>query len=254
MFLAAFDGLLWFALMLAALHFLQLALHREIQSAILLLTRNLSLTIVVFSLLFLPGVFLHELSHLLVARLLGVRTGAFSLLPEPMKDGKLRMGYVETAPSDLLRDSLIGAAPIVLGSLFVAWVALDRLHLLVLWDTLRHLQWNLFGLGVQTLLRLPDFWVWFYLAFAVSSAMMPSSSDRNSWGMLSLVLGLVLALFLLAGAGPWLLQNLAPPLNNFLRASALVLLFANLAHLVLWPFFALLHRLLVKITGLEVQG
>jgi len=252
-FLASFDGLLWFAAMLAALNFLQLTLHREIQSVFLLLSRSVNITILLFSLLFIPGVFLHELSHFLTAKVLRVRTGNFSLLPEPMPDGKLRMGYVETVPTDILRDSLIGLAPIVFGSLFVAWVAVDRLHLLVMWDTLRGGQWNLFWLGTQTLFQTPDFWLWFYLAFTVSSSMMPSAADRNSWGMLGLALAAALVLFLLAGAGPWLLQHAAPPLNAFLRGAALVLFFANLAHLALWPVFAAFHRLLTRLTGLEVK-
>src|SRR3990170_5216778 len=87
-----------------------------------------------FSLLFFPGVLLHETSHYLAARLLGVKTGRFSLLPQPLPDGRLRLGFVETTGTDLLRDALIGVAPLVAGGAFVIYAGLLRLGLPALWD------------------------------------------------------------------------------------------------------------------------
>ena len=55
-------GLLWFIFMLVPLIVLQRLLHREIQAVFLILTRDVRLTMGIFSMLFLPGVFLHELS------------------------------------------------------------------------------------------------------------------------------------------------------------------------------------------------
>src|SRR5512139_2045907 len=107
--LAQFDGLLWFVITLLPLVFLQRGLHREIQAFFLILTRRPGITQTVFALIFFPGVLLHELSHFLTAKLLGVRTGRFSLIPRPTLDGKLQMGFVETAPSGLIRDALVGA-------------------------------------------------------------------------------------------------------------------------------------------------
>jgi hypothetical protein len=91
-----FAGFFWFLVMLLPLVFLQRFLHREIQAVILLLTRNIQLTIGLFSVLFFPGVFLHELSHFLMAKVLSVRTRGFSLIPQSLSDGRLQMGYVET--------------------------------------------------------------------------------------------------------------------------------------------------------------
>ena len=61
-----------------------------------------------------------------MAKLLGVQTGKFSLIPQAQPNGKLRLGYVETASGGFIRDALIGAAPLVTGSLFVAYVAIYR--------------------------------------------------------------------------------------------------------------------------------
>ena len=251
--LISLDGLLWLLLTLVGLLFLQRPLHREIQSIFLIATRHPGITIIAFSLIFLPGVFLHELSHLLMAKLLGVRTGRFSLLPEPLPDGRLRMGYVEAARSDIVRDSLVGVAPLITGILFVAFAAVNRLHLVVMWDTLRNGQWSLFFLGLRTLPTISDFWLWIYLTFAVSSTMMPSDSDRTAWLPLGLVAGALLALALAAGIGPWMLENLAPPLNQFLRGTALVVLVSALVHALLIAPLLLIHRLLTRMTGLDVQ-
>lgn len=250
--LSSFDGLFWLLAVLLLLLFLQRILHREIQAILLISTRSPGITVGVFALIFFPGVFLHELSHLLAAKLLWVPTGGFSLIPQTMPDGRLQLGYVEAAESDILRDSLVGAAPLITGTLLVAFVALERLHLLIMWEALRNGQWSLFLLGLQTLPLVPDFWLWFYLTFAVSSTMMPSESDRHAFLPLGLVAGGLVILALVAGAGPWMLANLAGPLNDFLRGTALVLLVSIVIHAILIVPFWLIHKLLTRLTGLDV--
>src|SRR6266508_236691 len=103
------TGLVWFLFMLAPLILLQRLLHREVQAVFLILTRDPRLTMGLFSIIFFPGVFLHELSHFLMAKILFIRTGKFSIFPQPLPDGRLQLGYVETARSDVVRDSLVGA-------------------------------------------------------------------------------------------------------------------------------------------------
>src|SRR5512147_1491563 len=151
------QGFFWFVVMLVPLILLQRLLHREIQAVFLILTRSPQITMGVFSFIFLPGVFLHELSHFLMAKILRVPTGRFSIFPQPLPDGRLQLGYVETARADIVRDSLIGAAPLIFGTLFVAYVSVYQLDLRVLWDVLRNGQINLFWMGVGALPRVKDF-------------------------------------------------------------------------------------------------
>jgi hypothetical protein len=131
--LIQFDGFMLCLLFLVPLLVLQRSLHREIQSIFLLITRRVDISYVIFSLLFLPGVFLHETSHFIMARLVGVRTGKFSLLPKALDDGRLQLGYVETAPTDLFRDALIGAAPLLTGGAFVIYAGIYHLNVEALW-------------------------------------------------------------------------------------------------------------------------
>ncbi len=246
-------GFIWFVLMLVPLIYLQRLLHREIQAVFLILTRDAALTMGIFSLIFLPGVFLHELSHFLMAKILRVPTGRFSIFPRALPDGRLQLGYVETARADIVRDSLIGAAPLIAGTVLVAYVAVYRLDMRVLWDTFRNGQFSLFWLGISALPRVSDFYLWFYLTFAVSSTMTPSESDRHAWLDLVIALGILFSVTLLFGAGPWMLTNVAPLVSDFLSLVAVIFGLSAAVHAILLLPIALIHKLLARVTGVDVR-
>lgn len=246
------QGLMWLLLLLGPLFIAQRSLHREIQAIFLLITRRVDFSIVLFSLVFFPGVLLHEASHFLMARLLGVRTGRFSLLPRPLPNGRLQLGFVETQATDWVRETLIGAAPLLTGGLLVAYAGVQRLGLTAAWEALNSGSDGALQAALAAMLDQPDFWLWFYLAIAVSSTMLPSASDRRAWLPLGLVAALLLGIGLLAGAGPWLLENAAPYLNRALEAAALVLAISLALHIVLLPPFWLARRGLSRLSGLEV--
>jgi hypothetical protein len=239
--------------MLLPLVFLQRLLHREIQKVILLLTRSRRLTLGLFSVLFFPGVFLHELSHFLMAKMLGVRTRGFSLLPRTLPDGRLLMGYVETENSDVFRDSLVGLAPLIAGTLFVAYAGIYKLQLHTLWNVLRSGQVELFWMGIGLLPTVPDFYLWFYLAFTVSSTMLPSESDRGAWLPLGLWIAALLGLAIFSGAGAWMLENLAPLLDDLLYSVALLFGLSSALHVLLLLPVYIIHRLLVYVMKVDVR-
>lgn len=247
-----FTGFLWFVLMLLPLVFLQRLLHREIQVVLLLITRNRQLTLGLFSVLFFPGVFLHELSHFLMAKILGVRTREFSLIPQPLSDGRIRMGYVEVEQTDIIRDSLIGLAPLIAGTSFVAYAGIYQMQVHTLWNVLREGQIGLFWMGIGLLPSVPDFYLWFYFTFAISSTMLPSESDRHAWLPLGLWIGGLLLLAVFAGAGGWMLANIAPVLDDFLFSVALLFGLSNIVHvMLLFPFYVF-HRLLSYVMKVDV--
>lgn len=247
-----FDGVVWFAALLLGLTVLQRVLHFEIQAIFLLLTRRGEIALALFSLLFFPGVLLHELSHFLMALLLGVRTGRFSLWPQPLPDGRLRLGYVETQSTDVVRDALIGTAPLIVGSAFVVYAGLSQLGLPLLWEFWQEGGWRAFFQSLITLPERPDFWLWFYLTFTVSSTMLPSRSDRRAWLPVGIFVGFVIILAILVGAGAWMATHLAPLLNSGMRALAVVIGVSLAVHLVLLPPLWLVRRSLGRLTGLSV--
>lgn len=249
---ATLTSLWWLLLSLGPLLLLQRMLHREVQTIFLIITRRSDLSIALFAVLFFPGVLLHEGSHYLAARLLRVRTGRFSIIPRPLADGRLQMGYVETAASDWVRDTLIGAAPLITGGLFVAYAGLTRLGLLELWQaqTLGGLEAAL-GLLSQIMAR-SDFWVWFYLTLVVSSTMLPSASDRRAWLPLGLTILALVGASLLAGAGPWLELHVAPLLGDLFLSVAVVFAISAAIHLLLALPLWILRSLLAWWLRLEV--
>jgi len=246
----ALRGLAWLFGMLLPLTLAQRWLHREIQAILFILTRRPDVVIGIFSFLFLPGVALHEASHFVAARLLGVRTGHFSLLPRQLPGGQVRLGYVETEATDILREALIGAAPLISGGTAVALLGTRRLGLAPLVDAIR------FGQPLnlsEALLRLPvqpDFWIWFYLAFAISSTMFPSAADRRGWLPVAALTAVLTLTAVAAGAGPWMAQRLAPALNSILRTAAAVFGISLVPHIALGIPAGVLRRLLSRLTGI----
>lgn len=243
------DGIVWLLILSVALAVLQKRLHSETQSIFYLLTGRKDIALVLFSLLFFPGVLLHEVSHFVVARLLGIRTGRLSLLPQPLPDGRLRLGYVETASADIFRDSLIGGAPLLLGGLFVAYAGMVHLGIPALWDRFIERGFSILWQMLSGLSGQPDFWLWFYLIFAVSSTMLPSASDRRAWA--PVVVGILVAgivLFLVSGSwldGLW--ASIIPKANQTFRTISLVFGISSTVHAILLPPLWLMRKSLSRI-------
>lgn len=247
-----FAGLFWLLLTLAPLVYLQQLLHNEIVGVFFLLTRRLNVALVIFSIIFFPGVLIHELSHWVMARLLRVRTGKIWLIPERTPEGNLRMGYVETQQADLVRDAMIGVAPLMVGGLFVGYAGISQLNLDQIWTGLLAGEMAKFGEMISMIYARPDFWLWFYLIFVVSSMMLPSESDRRAWMPLVVFSGVLLIVAMLAGAGEWMLVNLTPLVNRLFAAMAAVFGISALVHVLLLIPVILFRKFLNKVTGLRV--
>ena len=94
----------------------QISLH--IQFPFYQLTRSQSSATLAIFLLFLPGVFIHETAHWAMARLLGLKTGKFRVWPK--RQGKyIGLGSVSVESRDPIRDSLVGVAPLIVGTVLV---------------------------------------------------------------------------------------------------------------------------------------
>ena len=182
------DALLWLLAVLALLWLLSFVLAQHIQGLILLLGGSTRAAVAVYDVLVLPGVVLHELSHMLVAVALGVRVLRVRLFQFRRLDDP-RQGEVVVADTDPLRMSLIGAAPLVGG---IAGLALLQPVLLRLLDTPTL---SLDALG--QLLSMPRALLVLYLIVAVANTMFPSAADRKAWRVVVVIVA-VLAVIMLA--------------------------------------------------------
>ncbi len=252
MYSTVWRTFLFLLLLLVPMVYMQRFLQREIQAVFLLITRQPDISMVLFSLLFLPGVFLHEASHFITAQVLGVRTGRFSIIPRKLEGGRIRLGYVETAQTDFFRDALIGIAPLVTGGLFVAIVGVYRLGLDTIWISILQGQLNAISQAIKTATAQPDFWLWFYLVFTVSSTMMPSESDRRAWIPVILVIVGLMVIILVIGVGPWLISNFGKAFLTAFNAVTLVFGITVMIHVIFLPPTWLLRKIISRLLGLQV--
>ena len=247
------NDLGWFLVALICLALLQRRLHFEIQAFLFILTKRIDLSLTIFSILFLPGVLIHELSHYGMARLLNVPVGRLSLIPQSLPGGRMRLGYVETKSTDFLRDALIGAAPLIAGSFVVAYAGLINLQFSILWAEFSMTDLSVAASGLSRIVNQQDFWIWFYIIFVVSSTMFPSTTDRRGWAPILLILGVLVSLVLIAGLGPWLWERIGAYLIDLVRLLSMIFLVSALVHLILIIPIWVIRYSLSRIFGLKVQ-
>jgi len=142
----------------------------------------------------LPGVMLHELSHWLVALLLGLKVSRLELWPKPSGSG-LRLGSVRVQQADPLRGSLVGVAPLLAGSLVLFLVGRQVFGLENFLREMGASNWSGAWLVLKSVLAAPDLWLWAYLIFAVANAMLPSRADRHAWLPLALYVVILAAIY-----------------------------------------------------------
>lgn len=106
--------LIYFFILFATLFFLSRVLTATISNFFFHLTRNYTVAIQLLSILFLPGVILHELAHWLFASILFVPTGEIEFFPQA-QGNSVKLGSVQIAQTDPFRRFIIGIAPVIFG-------------------------------------------------------------------------------------------------------------------------------------------
>lgn len=132
------------------------------------LTRSLSrfLSIHALSFIFLPGIIIHELSHLLTAAILFVPVGEIEFMPKVVEGG-VKLGSVAIGKTDPIRRAIIGFAPVLAGlTIIIGIIYLFTINL----QFLREIQ-AYFLLGIVLLAG--------YILFAISNTMFSSSRDME---------------------------------------------------------------------------
>ena len=122
--------------------------------------------IIIWSLIFLPGTVIHELSHFFFAILTGARTGKIEILPQFLEEDwedesrgrSVALGYVQTQKLNPVQGFLVGTAPFIVGLILLVWLS----------SLLRqsYLSQNIYLFLLQG-----------YLFFTLSNSFFPSWSD-----------------------------------------------------------------------------
>ena len=237
--------LAWLVALSVPLLFLTRWLNLHLQGLGLLLSGNEQTAMLLHYLVLLPGILLHEISHLLAAKLVGVKTRSFSLQPKASRGGTVRFGAVTVAKSDPFRESWIGLAPLLTGTagilLLAQWQfgveSLPALSVESVWQTL------------LASLQAPDALLGLYTIFAISNSMWPSESDRQPWRAVLLFLVLAVGLVFISG----LLSQIPSGPAQWIRTGVEYLAFTFALAVVVDAPFALLVLVLEKV-GERILG
>jgi hypothetical protein len=179
---------------LFALLLVQRWITRSIQELGMRWSNDPDLTLILYFVAVLPGVVTHELSHWLMAKVLGVRVTWPQLGPvRKGRSGRVSLGSVRVGEVDPVRASLIGVAPLFGGSAVILLIGNLVLRVGELAGTLGGQGLEGLLLGLEQLTQVGDFWLWLYLIFAVSSVMVPSESDMDAIRPVLIFLGFVSA-------------------------------------------------------------
>jgi hypothetical protein len=188
--------IIWVAIALPVLLLLQRWIQTHLHGISLLLTGKPERAMYLYAIILFPGVLIHELSHWVTAKLLGVRTGSLSLLPRRGADGSLQLGYVEYYRSktlDPVRESLIGGAPMIVGTAVILLIGYNIISVPALAAAVQSGDMDTVTIALGDFFQTKYILIWIYLIFAISNAMMPSKSDRRAWP------AFVVAMIILAG-------------------------------------------------------
>ena len=176
----------------------------------LLLFNNADYGMALLWLVLLPGILLHEGSHWITAKVLGLKTGKFSFTPNTVK-GQIVLGSVEVQRSNAFKDSLVGLAPFLAGTLALLILGYAVFDVGALGRAWEDNAWQrMFNLLVGTL-RVDDAFLWLYLVFAISNAMLPSKSDRRAWPAFIILMVVLAVVLYFLGLTDELMQGLKRP-------------------------------------------
>lgn len=198
---------LMLAAVLVPLVYVEKWIHSHLYGVGWLLTNDTRSATILYYVLLMPGVLLHEAVQWLVAGAINVDTKTIRVWPEPQEDGTLRLDFVQVQKTNRFSLAIIGAAPLIVG-LALVWVISN--YILSLDDLLAAIgtgDLRAIGVAVRSLGSAPDFYLWLYLLFAISNAMLPTPADRQGWPLLVAVFVGVIVFLVVIGTGEQLLET-----------------------------------------------
>jgi len=195
--------------------------------------RSRKFAIGILSVILLPGTFIHELSHLLMATLLRVQVGKLSVCPKIEDSEEVLIGHMEVGKADPFRLTLVGIAPMITGLSIIYLIGKIFMQNIPL--TIPYTLNPIRLLG-------------FYLLLVTCQTMFSSRKDLKSLIIVGPVIIIIAASLYFAGIRLFFNEALNTTLLTVLNNLNLYLLLANLANLSVLILFGLIIYIGNKIT------
>jgi hypothetical protein len=243
-----------FILTLVPLLYVQRWIHRHLFGMGYLLAKEKFSAALLYYVILLPGVILHELSRYLMAGIVNVRSAYVSLWPEVKDDGSLEIGFIRLElVLNPVYHAMITFAPFITGLIVVIFVSNSILDLPAFFAKLQTADIYQIGAAVQELVSKPDFLLWAYILFSVANTMMPTSQARRAWwflgaasiGFLLFIVGIGLGRFVIN----WLAGPIASVLYSFSAVFGTVLFLDCVGAVVIW----IIEKIMERAVGYKVE-
>ncbi|WP_119072573.1 hypothetical protein [Aggregatilinea lenta] len=222
-------------------------IHSHLYGVGWLLTEDKQSATALYYLILFPGVFMHEVTQWLLAGAINVPTRRFMAWPEAQEDGTLRLDFVQIQKAGWFASALIGAIPFITGTALIWLISNQILNLERFFDSLSSGDLTVIGPALQQVGSTPDFYLWLYVLFAITNAMLPTPADRKGWPLLIGLFAVCLGFLVLIGVGPRLYETFTGPvahgLNLLTAAFSTVLVLEVLAIVVIGMGEQIVQRL-----------
>jgi len=193
------------------------------------------------TLFFLPGVILHEVTHWLAAWVLGAQPTKIRVWPTVL-NGRRVAGYVLHKRVGWLRDSLIGLAPLLGGTLALYVLSRRAFEIVNAVTVLESGDLRKILIVVWLMMSSVDLWLWLYLIFSVANTMLPSPVDRAAWLPTTLGLACLCGGIVLLG-GQAFLSAWASSLDIYVRWMAILSAITLLIDIPFWLVIKVIETL-----------
>ncbi len=181
---------------------LEVWLHRHVFKVGWLTTKDYQTTTILYYTIFLPGVVLHEVTYWLAAGILNVRAENAIEWPEKQEIGELKLNFVQLSKkAGRLRRAIIATVPVLIGLAAVWYIANNIFDINTALATMSTGEMEDVGAGLRQLTDAPDFWLWVYIAFTISNAMLPNMRELAGWSTVLWTAAGVSAAFVVLGVG-----------------------------------------------------
>jgi hypothetical protein len=240
------------AVLFYVLRQLEVWLHQHIFKVGWLVTKQYQTTTILYYAFFLPGIILNQLIFWLAAGFLNVSAERTIAWPEKQEIGELKLDFIRLSKNVTpFRLAIISTMPLLVGMIAVWHIANN---VLAVPTFLTELNAGGFLVNISTALahftNAPDFWIWVYLAFAISNTMMPNFANLRGWRIVLTIIGVIIAAFYILGAGDQVvMSNLRGPVTNALNSLSSVFAIIIGLDIFMVAVLGTMEAIIERITG-----